>query len=138
MNQLSQLDANQITKTVYDPTSGGLRVGPAYVTSTVLLSTVTAGTSATSSSVFFLPFSLMGAAAVWSGLDSTNGTLQFEGSIDNTTWFNIGSAFTLSTASGSQGFNISQATDTYQDLRVVYTHGSNTVGTITVTYVLRA
>jgi hypothetical protein len=138
MSQLTTLDANQVTKTVYDPNTQALHTVPAYVMSTLLLNAVPAGTSVTSSTVFFLPYAVMGIVATWSGLDSTDGTLQLEGSVDGSTWFNIGSAFTLSTASGSQDFNIAQTTDTYQDIRCVYTHGSNTVGTITVSYILRS
>jgi hypothetical protein len=136
MSQLSTLDANQVIKTVYDPITGGLHTAPAYVQSTVLLNAVPAQTTVTSSSVFYLPYSLMGLALTWSGLTASNATAQLQGSIGST-FFNIGSAFTLSTASGSQDFNVAQATDTYEYVRVVYTAGSNAAGTVTLTYVLR-
>lgn len=137
MSTMAQLDANQITRTVYDPNTQAMHVVPAYVMSTTLLNAIPAQTSVTSSQVFFLPYSLMGLALNWSGLTATNATLQLQGSVGGQ-FFNIGSAFTLSTASGQQDFNISQATDTYEYIQAVYSHGSNTGGTVTLAYILRA
>jgi hypothetical protein len=137
MSQLSILDANQVIKTVYDPNTQALHTVPAYVMSTVLLNAIPAQTTVTSSQVFFLPYSLMGLALSWSSLTATNATLQLQGVIGGKV-FNIGSAFTIATASGQQDFNIAQATDTYEYIQAVYTAGSNTAGTVTLSYILRS
>ena len=138
MSQLTQLDANQVTKTVYNPTTQALSTSPAYVQSTTLLSAVTAGASVTSAPVFFLPFNIMGIVANWSGINGVTGTLQVQGSNDQTTWIAIGSPYTITTASGSEAFNISMASDPFEYIQLVYAHSTNTTGTITVTYILRS
>jgi hypothetical protein len=138
MSQLTQLDANQVTKTVYNPTTQALSTSAAYVSSTILLSAIPAGTSVNSSAVLFLPYNIMGIVANWSGIDGTTGTFQVEGSNDQTTWINIGSAYTITTGSGSEAFSLSMASDPFEYIRLVYSHSTNTVGSITVTYILRA
>ena len=138
MSQLTQLDANQVTKTVYNPSTEALSTSPAYVQSTTLLSAIPANASVTSTSVFFLPYNIMGIVANWSGVNGVTGTLQVQGSNDQTTWINIGSAYTITTASGSEAFNISMASDPFEYIQLVYSHSTNTAGTITVTYILRA
>ena len=136
-NIMSQLDANQITRTLYDATTGASKIVPSYVMSTTLLNAVPAQTNITSSQVLFLPYSLMGVALSWTGLATADPTLQLQGVIGGKA-FNIGGAFTLSTASGQQDFNIAQATDTFEYIQAVYTHGTNTTGTVTISYILRA
>ena len=138
MSQLTQLDANQVTKTVYNPSTQALSTSPAYVQSTTLLNAVPANASITSSSVFFLPFNVMGIVANWSGVNGVTGTLQVNGSNDQSTWIPIGSAYTITTVSGSEAFNLSMASDPFEYIQLVYSHSTNSAGSITVTYILRA
>lgn len=136
MSQLTQLDANQVIKTVYDPLSQALSMVPAHVASTTLLNAVSGGVSITSSAVNILAFKVMGVMVTWTGLDHTDGTLQFQGSIDGTTYTNIGSATTLSSASGAQDFGLID--EPYAFIRLAYVHGTNTTGSVTAVYMLRA
>lgn len=135
MSQLSQLDANQVIKTVYDPSSQGLKTTPASVASTSLLS-VAASANATSAAVNILSYKVMGVMVSWSGLNATDGTVQFRGSVDGTIYTDIGSATTLATAAGAQDFGLID--EPYSYIKLVYTHGTNTTGTINAVYMLRA
>lgn len=135
MSQLTQLDANQVIKTVYDPTTQSLKMVPGYVAATTLLNAVPAGVNITSSSVNILPYKVMGVMVSWSGLNTTDATVQFQGTIGSVTT-NIGSATTLATASGAQDFGLID--EPYESIKLVYTHGTNTTGTITAVYMLRA
>lgn len=136
MSQLSQLDANQVIKTVYDPITKSLNMVPISVGSTSLLTAASGGISITSSAVNILAFKVMGVMVVWTGLDHVDGTVQFQGSIDGVTYVNIGSATTLASASGAQDFGLID--EPYAFIQLAYAHGSNTVGTINVVYMLRA
>lgn len=176
MSQLSQLDANQVIKTVYDSATQSLKVvgldpivsrlasntdsvalgdvthsnflainaagqapvitNPAVVDTTVWLNGLAAGSDHTAAAVNVLSYRVVGVMANWASLDHTDGTLQFQGSLDNSLWDNIGSATTLSSASGHQSFSLID--EPYKYVQLVYTHGSNTAGTITAKYVLRA
>lgn len=138
MSQLCQIDANQVTRTVYNPATLGLGTSPVYVPCTVLFNAIPASTSSTSSAIFFLPYNVMGAVASWAGIDGATGTLQFQGSNDLVNWANIGSAYTITTASGTDPFALNMTADPFQYIQVVYAHGTNTTGTITLTYVLKA
>lgn len=133
---MSQLDANQVIKMVYDPNTGSLKTVPGSVSNTVLLNAVPAGVSLTSPAVNILGYSTTGIVVSWAGLNTTDATVQFQGSVDGTFYDNIGSATTLSTASGHQSFSL--VDEPYQYFHVVYTHGTDTTGTITVSYILRA
>ena len=136
MSQLTSLDANQVIKTVYDPSSGGLSVSASHVGSTALLSSAPGGTSVTSSSVNILPYKVMGVMVSWSGLNAVDGTVQFQGSVDGTIFANISTATTLASASGAQDFGLID--EPYAFIRLVYTHGTNTTGSVTANYMLRA
>ncbi len=109
---------------------------PAVVDTTTWLNAVAAGSDHTSSSVNILSYRVAGVMATWASLDQTDGTLQFQGSLDGTTWDNIGSATTLSTASGHKFFSL--VDEPYKLMQLVYVHGTNTTGTVTAKYVLRA
>lgn len=173
MSQLTQLDANQVIKTVYDPDTQSLKVvgldpivsrlaadtdsisigdvtatnflvpnadgsvstSPVTVDTTTWLNALAGGSDHTSSAVNILSYRVAGVMANWASLDAADGTLQFEGSLDNSLWDNIGSATTLSSASGHQFFSLID--EPYKYMRLVYSHGSNTLGTITAKYVLR-
>lgn len=136
MSQLTQLDANQVIKTVYDPDTQALKTNPAIVDTTVWLDGLAAGVDHTSTAVNVLSYRVVGVIADWASLDHVDGTLQFQGSLDNSLWDNIGSATTLSSASGHQAFSL--VDEPYKYVRLVYSHGTNTTGTITAKYILRA
>lgn len=138
MSQLTQLDANQVIRTVYDPTTQALKTVnvTAAVASTALLTNAPAGTSVTTSAVNILNYKVMGVMVTWTGFNHTDATVQFQGSVDGTTYTNIGSATTLSSASGAQDFGLID--EPYAYIKLVYTHGTNTTGTISAVYMLRA
>jgi hypothetical protein len=184
MSQLTQLDANQVIKTVYDSDTQSLKVvgldpivsrlaadtdsvsignaaathfiavnadgtinvnvenvasvltSPTTVDTTTWLNALAAGSDHTSSSVDILSYRVVGVMANWASLDQTDATLQFQGSLDASIWDNIGSATTLSSASGHQFYSL--VDEPYKLIRLVYVHGTNTTGTITAKYVLRA
>lgn len=136
MSQLSQLDANQVIKSVYDPNTQALKTTAAFISPTVLLDAVPGGTSITSSAINILPYKVTGVMVTWVGLDHTDGTVQFEGSIDGTTYTLIGSPTTLSSAAGSQDFGLID--EPYSYIKLVYTHGTNTTGSISAVYMQRA
>lgn len=133
---MSQLDANQIIRSTYDANTGGVVMVPAYVDTTVLVNAAAAGTSFTSAALNILPYKVTGIMISWSGLDATNGSIQFQGSVDGTIYENVGSAVTLGSASGQKG--VSLIDEPYKYVQAVYSHGSNTVGTVTLKYIQRA
>lgn len=136
MSQLSQLDANQIWRTVYDPNTQSILTVPHYVDTTVLVNAASGGANFTSSAVNILAYKVTGMMISWSGLDATDGSIQFKGSVDGTVYENVGSAVTLSSASSQKG--VSFVDEPYKYIEAVYTHNSNTVGSITIKYVQRA
>lgn len=136
MSQLSILDANQVIKTVYDPATGSFKMVPASVGTTTLLDAIPASANLTSSAVNILSYKICGVVVSWASLNHTDGTIQFQGSVDGSIYENIGSAVTLSSASGHQSFSLID--EPYQYMQIVYTHGTNTTGTITAKYILRA
>jgi hypothetical protein len=136
MSSTTQLDANQVIKLMYDDNLKGMTHVPAHAASAILLNAVPGGTTVTSTAVWVLPFKVMGVMINWAGLDAVDGTVKFQGSIDGTLFVDIGSATTLSSASGAQDFGLID--EPYCYIQVVYTHGTNTVGTVTVKYMLRA
>lgn len=136
MSSSTQLDANQVIKKMYDDTTGSMTMVPTYINPITLLNAIPAGTTTTSVSVYVAPYKVTGIIIHWMGLDATDGTFQVQGAHDQTNWINIGSAYTLSTASGAQDFALID--EPYAYIQCVYTHGTNTVGTVTATYMLRA
>lgn len=136
MSSTTQLDANQVIKKVFDPASGSLLMVPAYVDTTVLLNAVPAGVSVTSVAINVLAYKVTGMMVSWASLDHTDGSVQFQGSVDGTIYENVGSAVALSTASSQKG--VSFIDEPYKYIQAVYSHGSNTVGTVTIKYIQRA
>lgn len=136
MSRTTQLDANQVIKIVYNDQTASLNITPQYVDTTILLNAVTAAADVTSSAVYIMPYNVVGVMANWSGLNAANGTLQFQGSLDQVIWDNIGAATTLSAASGHQSYSL--VDEPYSYFRIVYVHGTNSAGSLTVKYVLRA
>lgn len=130
------LDADQVIKAVYNPTTASFSTSPSYVDTTVWLNAITAATTATSTAVNILPYKVMGVTASWATLNHTDGTLQFQGSVDGVIYENIGSATTLATAAGHQSYSL--VDEPYKYVQLVYTHGTNTTGTISASYILRA
>lgn len=136
MSQLSQLDANQVIKTVYDPATGSLKTVAGFVDNTVLLDGISAAADSTSASVNILGYKTTGIVVSWASLNHTDGTIKFQGSVDGVFYDDIGSPTTLSTASGHQSFSLID--EPYKYFRIVYAHGTNTTGTITASYILRS
>lgn len=133
---LSQLDANQVIKSVYDANTQSLKTTAAFVPSTSLLSAIPAGTSALSAAINILPYKVTGVMVSWSGLNQLDATVQFEGSIDGTTYTLIGSPYTLASASGSQDFGLID--EPYSYIKLVYNRGTVTTGTVSAIYMQRA
>jgi len=133
-----QLDANQVIRTIYDQSTKSLQVVSTniIVDTTTWLDSMNAGADQTSQAINVLQYRVVGVMANWSSIDNTNGSLQFQGSLDGSVWDNVGSAVTVSTASGHKFFSL--VDEPYKYMQLVYTHGSNTTGTITAKYVLRA
>jgi len=121
MNQLAKLDVNQITKTVYDPTTASLMIVPAYVDCASL---------SLSSPIYMAPYKTMGVMVNWK--DTKDGALQFWGSIDGKLYKEIGKPFPL-TESGHQDFGLVDEPYCYIKLE-----SSNTSGTVEAVYMLRA
>lgn len=133
---MTQLDANQVIKTVYDATVSALSTSPKYVDTVTWLNAVPANTNVNSSAVNILPYKIMGVVADWTGLNATDATLKFQGSLDGSVWDDIGSAYTIATAAGHKSFSL--VDEPYKYARIVYTKGTNSTGTVTVKYILRA
>lgn len=136
MSSTTQLDQAQVIKKVYDDNTGALNVIQKYVETTILFNGVSAAVSVNSDAINVLPFKVVGVMANWAGLNTADATLQFQGSMDTVIWDNVGSATTLVASTGHQSFSLID--EPYQYVRLVYTHGTNTSGTLTVKYILRA
>ncbi len=117
-------------------TSGTVTTSPATVDTTTLLNAADASMDVTTSSVNILAYRIAGVMANWASLDQTDATLQFQGSLDGVLWDNIGAATTLNTATGHQFYSLID--EPYKFMHLVYVHGTNTLGTVTIKYVLRA
>ncbi len=133
---MTHLDANQIIKAMFDSDSRAMTTVPAHVGTTTLLDAVPASTTVTSTAVSILAYKVAGVVVSWTGLNHTDGTIQFMGSVDGVIYENIGSAVTLASAAGHQSFSLID--EPYQYFQIVYTHGTNTTGSITAKYMLRA
>jgi hypothetical protein len=133
---MAPLDANQITRTVYDPITGGLTTVPAHVSDTVWASALAANVSHTLSPVNVLPYRVMGITVTWTGLSVAGGTLTFQGSTNGTNYFNIGSPYTMTGTSGAEAFSV--VDEPYEYVQIVYSPGATTTGTISADYILRA
>lgn len=136
MSQLSTLDANQVIKTVYDPSTGAMGMVPTYKADPTWFTLVPANASFTSSSVNVLPYRTMGLTISWAALSTAGGTLTFQGSTNGTNWSNIGSPYTLASTSGFEQFSVID--EPYQFVQIVYTPGATTSGTLSADYILRA
>jgi hypothetical protein len=133
---MSQLDANQITRTIYDPSTGASRNVPTYVDTTVWVNVHTGGTTFTSSAINILPFKVTGVMINWVGFNQSDATVQFQGSVDGVIYENIGSA--VATTAGTSQKGVSFIDEPYKYIQAVFTHGTNTAGVISLTYVQRA
>src|ERR1019366_3473782 len=101
-----------------------------------LFNAIPAGTTVTSTSIYVNPYKVVGIIIHWTGVDAVDAIFQVQGSHDQSNWLNIGSAYTLSAASGVQDFALID--EPYAYIQCIYTHGTNTVGSVTATYMLRA
>jgi hypothetical protein len=136
MSQLTQLDANQVIRTVYDSDTNSLQVVNTTVDTTTWLDAVAANSDHTTSSINILSYRMVGVMANWVSLDQANATLQFQGSLDDSVWDNVGSPTTLTASTDQQFFSL--VDEPFKFMRLVYTHGTNTTGTITVKYIMRS
>ncbi|MBA3920346.1 MAG: hypothetical protein H0X31_01030 [Nostocaceae cyanobacterium] len=134
----TMLDVNQISKDVYDPETSSYRMVTAATDTITLLNAIPAQTNAISSAVKIGAFKVTGIVVSWTGLTATDATIQFQGSVDGDPahFDNIGAAVTLGSTAGHQSFSLID--EPYQYFHIVYTHGSNTAGTVTASYFLRA
>lgn len=132
---MSQLDANQVTRTIYDPNTGASRVVLTYVDTTILVS-ASANADFTSPALNILPYKVTGMMISWTGLNQNTATVQFQGSVDGVIYENVGSA--VATTVGTSQKGVSFIDEPYKYIRAVFAHNSNTAGTITLTYVQRA
>lgn len=136
MSSTTQLDQAQVIKRVYDDTYGTLAMIPAYVGTTALFTATSAGASFTSSPVNILPFKVTGIVVSWTGLNTADPSVQFQGSVDGTFYDNIGSATVLSATPGHQSYSL--VDEPFQYFKIVYNHGTATTGTISASYIQRA
>ncbi len=111
---------------------------PSIVDTTALLNALAANADHTSAAIECLSYQVVGLMANWATLDQTDATLKFQGSLDNSVWDDIGSAYSIASASGHKSFFLDLNSDPYKYFRAVYTKGTNTTGTVTVKYVMRA
>lgn len=135
MSATTQLDAMQVIKKVYDDASGAFSMVPAHSGPVVLASAIPANADSLSSAVNILAYKVMGVMVNWSGL-AANISVQFQGSVDGTIYTNIGTATTLAAAAGAQDFGLID--EPYTFIKVQILHGSNTTGTVSIVYMLRA
>lgn len=157
MSSTTMLDANQVIKRVYDDVSGALKTVPASATSfsieldaadgdsvatrpmavdvTALLTNMDASADGASSSFSFLNYSIAGFDVSWADLDDTDGEVQAQGSLNGSRWYDIGSATVIGSADGSAFIKV--ADEPYKLLRLNYTANSNTVGTLSASYILK-
>lgn len=133
---LSQLDANQIVKLTYDAATGSVIMVPTYVDTTVLVNAMTATANFTSPAVNVLPYKVTGMMINWAGLNTTDASIQFQGSMDGTIYENVGSAVALNSTSGQKG--VSFIDEPYKYIQAVFSHGTNSAGTVTMKYIQRA
>lgn len=136
MSANTKLDANQVIKTVYDDDTGSLTIVPAYVDTTVLVDAAPGGSDFTSDPINVLSYKVTGVMINWSGLDQVDGSIQFQGSVDGSIYENVGGAVALSSASGQDG--VSLIDEPYKYIQAVYSHGTNSAGSITIKYIQRA
>jgi hypothetical protein len=136
VNIMSQLDANQITRTVYDPLTGASKNVPTYTDTTVLVNAQAANADFTSAALNILPYKVTGIMINWVSFNQNTATVQFQGSVDGTIYESVGSA--IATTVGSSQKGVSFIDEPYKYIRAVFTHNSNSAGTITLTYVQRA
>lgn len=109
---------------------------PSFVDTTIWLNVIDASLDADSSAVNILSYRIAGVMVNWDSLDQADATIQFEGSLDNSIWDDIGAPVTLATASGDEFFSLID--EPYKYMRLSYDHGTNTTGTLTAKYILRA
>lgn len=136
MSFSTQLDANQVIKKMYDDATGSMSMVPTYAGPLAWFTSVSAAASFTSQPISILPYKVCGIVVNWTGLDQVDATIQFQGSVDGNFYDNIGSPVTLASASGHQSFSL--VDEPYHFIQIVYSHGSNTVGTLSATYIVRA
>jgi len=88
-------------------------------------------TSVSTDSFHISSYSIVAIQFIWSSVTGTiNGTLQVQGSNNNKDWANIGSATSVSGASGTALFEIPRTA--VKNLRVVYTKIGITGGALTI------
>ena len=136
MSLSTLLDPNQIVKRTYDEATSSVSVVPTYVDTVILVNSVSAASNFSSSAVNVLAYKVTGMMINWFGLDHTDGSIQFQGSIDGTIYENIGSSVALNSALSQKG--VSFIDEPYKYIKAVYSHGSNSTGSITIKYIQRA
>lgn len=136
MSQLSQLDANQVIKTIYDPNTGASKSVPVYVDTTVLVNAAAGNADSTSAALNILPYKVTGIMINWVGFNQNTATIQFQGSVDGVIYENVGSA--VATTVGSSQKGVSFIDEPYKYIRAVFTHSTNSAGTFSLAYVQRA
>ncbi len=114
---------------------GSVTTSPTIVDTTTWLNAVDASMDVTSTSVNILAYRISGVMVSWASLDQTDATIDFQGSLDGTIWDSIGQT-TLATATDHQFYSLID--EPYKLMRLVYVHGTNTTGTLTAKYILRA
>lgn len=154
---MSKLDANQVIKSVYSEADGALKTVPAASTSfaieldaddgdsvevrsqssdtVILLDEIDASQDVTSDEINVLNYKSVYLAINWEDLDAADATIQIQGSLDNSFWFDEGAAITLAATPDSELVKMSDCG--YKFVRVVYTANTNAAGTVTVKYLLK-
>ncbi len=115
--------------------SGTATTSPAVVDTTTWLNAVTAGADITSSNVNILSYRIVGIMFNWASLDQTDANITFQGSLDGVIWDVVGST-NMTSPTDHQFYSLLD--EPYKLMQLVYAHGTNSTGTITAKYVLRA
>lgn len=156
---ISQLDAPQIQKRTFDESNDALRTVPAAATSfaieldatdgdsviqyplfldtTTILNAVPAQTNVNSSSQDMSNYRGFTVIISAVSLDSADATLKLQASVDNSVFVDLTGA-TVTLATGTSQAMLIQNNVSYKYFRAVYTHGTNTTGTVTAKYTAKS
>jgi hypothetical protein len=68
---------------------------------------------------------------IWTSADAVDATVKLQASLDGTNFEDYGTTYTMNAAAGNHAFAITDR-GALQYFRIVYSHGSNTTGTMNI------
>ena len=155
-NNLSNLDANQCIRSVYDNISNTLKVSLPSITTAIeldatdgdsievrsmaidetsLLAAADATSDQTSANQNILNYNKLYIVVQANSLNTADSTVVVQGSVDGSIFVNTATPTVL--ASGSSNIALSITDATYKYFRLFFDHGTNSAGTITADYVAK-